>query len=82
MLTVSEIDVQSGQERVLSVIGRYPAEYSYGTYTGTPPVRGFSMRPDGRAFVTSLIRPRSDVWILSDRSGSGLSSLFTRPFAR
>jgi dipeptidyl aminopeptidase/acylaminoacyl peptidase len=58
------VSLRNGGETVLADMGQYPAGYSYGTVLGALPLRGFTMAPDGRSFITSVIRPKSDIWIL------------------
>jgi len=54
---LTSLDVASGRERVIAPdLGRSPP-------TSTP-LRGFSLAPDGRSFLTSLVRLRGDVWLL------------------
>jgi hypothetical protein len=43
--------------------GPYPSSYSYGSVLGALPYAG-SRWPDGRSFITSVIRPQSDIWII------------------
>jgi hypothetical protein len=58
------VSLRNGVETVLADMGRYPSSYSYGTVLGALPLRGFTMAPDGRSFITSVIRPKSDIWII------------------
>jgi eukaryotic-like serine/threonine-protein kinase len=58
------VSMRGGVETVLADMGRYPAGYSYGMVLGALPLRGFTMSPDGRSFITSVIRPKSDIWIV------------------
>ena len=54
---LTSLDVTSGQERVVSEdLGPTPP-------TSTP-LRGFSLAPDNKSFLTSIVRLRGDVWVL------------------
>jgi hypothetical protein len=53
-----------GTETVMADMGRYPAAFSYGVTVGSQPLRGFTMMTDGRGFLTSVIRPKSDIWLI------------------
>ena len=59
------VSLRNGVVTVLADMGRYPAGYSYGMVLGALPLRGFTMAPDGRSFITSIIRPKSDIWIIN-----------------
>jgi hypothetical protein len=45
------------------------------------PYRGFSMHPDGRSFLTSVLRTNGDIWLLQnfDRRPNLLARLLRRP---
>jgi len=51
-------------ETVVADLGPYPAAFSYGAAIGSLPLQGFALAADGRSFVTSIFRPRSDLWIM------------------
>jgi hypothetical protein len=54
-LVLGSVDIATGQERVKSTLGRVPL--------ASPPVRGFT-RMSNRSFATSIVRVRSDIWLL------------------
>ena len=58
-LSLVAVDVRNpGRTRVLKLLGPSPPANN--------PVRGLSLSPDGRTFVTSLLRLRGDLWRLAD----------------
>ena len=56
-LQLVAIDVASGGERILAKdLGPSPPS--------DDPLKGFSLAPDGKSFLTSILRLRGDVWLL------------------
>ena len=55
-LSVVGLDVQSGTMRVRADLGPSPPVNN--------PLRGFAVAADGRSIVTSVVRPRGDLWLL------------------
>jgi len=55
---------EEGAETVIADLGSYPAAFSYGAAIGSLPLQGFALASDGRSFVTSIFRPKSDLWIM------------------
>ena len=55
-LAVVRLDANDGQERVIADLGMSPPV--------NDPVRGVSLRSDGRAVATSMVQLRGDLWIL------------------
>jgi eukaryotic-like serine/threonine-protein kinase len=66
-LELVQLDPRTGAERVNADLGQATAGYSYGMILGALPLRGFAMAPDGKSFLTSVIRPTSDLWIMDRR---------------
>jgi Tol biopolymer transport system component len=64
-LEVATLDPNSGAESVRSELGSYPAAFGYGQTLQLDPVRGASISPDGKTFVTSMLQASSDLWLLS-----------------
>jgi Tol biopolymer transport system component len=58
------VSLRNNVETVIADMGRYPAAFSYGLETGSLPLRGFTMASDGRGFLTSVLRPKSDIWVM------------------
>jgi hypothetical protein len=51
-------------------LGAYPGEFTHGAIMGMPPYRGFSISDDGRSLLTSMLRVKSDVWLLQAQADS------------
>jgi len=66
-LELVQLDSDSGSERVLADLGRVPAAYSYAATLGAAPLRGFVLAADGKSFLTSVVRPTSDLWVMDRR---------------
>jgi hypothetical protein len=64
-LLVSSLNPGKGIERVLSDLGPLPASFHIGELQAEFPMRGFSLAPDGRSFLTSVYRHTGDIWIAS-----------------
>ncbi|HYO83897.1 MAG TPA: protein kinase [Bryobacteraceae bacterium] len=58
------VDVVNGAEQLLANLGDYPAEFALGQAIGLRPFRGWTVAPDGRGFVTSVLGVDSDLWLL------------------
>jgi eukaryotic-like serine/threonine-protein kinase len=68
-LQLTSFDVASGAEKVINAdLGPTPP-------TSTP-LRGFSLAPDGRSFLTSIVELRGDIWMLDGFDTPG--TLFAR----
>jgi len=74
-LQLVAFDVATGRETVLSKdLGAFPPI--------SDPLDGLSLAPDGRSLLTSIVRLRGDVWLLSGfepRRPSPLERLFSAP---
>ena len=65
-LIVGRIDLQTGRETRVVDLGAAPASVDFGERQGNFPYRGFSMHPDGKSFLTSVLRVKGDVWLLEN----------------
>jgi Periplasmic component of the Tol biopolymer transport system len=63
-LVFTSVEVDTGEERVLSDLGPYPAAFTYGAAIGALPYRGFSFGPGGKSILTSVIRTQGDIWMM------------------
>jgi Tol biopolymer transport system component len=63
-LVVAALNVATASERLIANIGPVPSSVRAGLVRAEFPVRGFSMAPDGKSFLTSLYRESSDIWML------------------
>jgi Tol biopolymer transport system component len=57
-LALVAVDVRAGTTRVLADLGPSPPANN--------PVKGLSVSPDGKTVVTSMLRLRGDLWLLTD----------------
>ena len=64
-LAIVGLDVRAGTSRILADLGPSPPVNN--------PLRGFGVAPDGRSIITSIVRPRGDLWLL-DGLGARLDS--------
>ena len=82
-LALSWIDVESGAETRISDLGAIPAAFGYGSMTGLTPVKGMSVAPDGKTVTVSMLRVRSDLWLLQGLSPgqAGMIGLLRRSAA-
>ena len=60
-----------GSYEILAAIGAggmgevpAPASMEYALYRGNFPVRGFSLNPDGKSFLTSVFRARTQIYLM------------------
>jgi Tol biopolymer transport system component len=65
-LIVGRIDLQTARETRVADLGTAPAAIDFGARQGNLPYRGFSMHPDGKSFLTSVLRVKGDVWLLEN----------------
>ena len=63
-LVLSRIDIPSGREEIKGDLGPLPAALDLANYMTFFPYRGFSLNPDGRSFLTSVLRVQGDIWLL------------------
>jgi roadblock/LC7 domain-containing protein len=63
-LILASIDIRTGAETTAGDLGVYPAALTFGDLLAMVPFRGYSLAPDGKSFVTSIIRARGDIWLL------------------
>jgi Tol biopolymer transport system component/predicted Ser/Thr protein kinase len=69
-LVLGRIELADGKELQVSDLGPAPAAFDYGNYIGKFPIRGFSLHPDGKSFLTSVAKGRSQIVLMRgfDRS--------------
>jgi hypothetical protein len=63
-LEMISLDPGSGAEQVIAALGDYSAEFEAGAALGLRPFRGWTLAPDGRGFITSVLGIDSDLWLL------------------
>jgi hypothetical protein len=65
-LALLSVEVASRKEKQVADLGRQPAAFEFANFDGSLPYRGFSLHPDGKSFLTSIYRLKSDIWLLED----------------
>jgi serine/threonine protein kinase len=69
-LLLFSIEIRTGHEKTVTDLGPAPiAAVPYQTGIG---VRGLSLAPDGKSFAASILRSKSDIWILEGFEAGGL----------
>jgi hypothetical protein len=59
-------EVYCAREDVVADLGPLPAALDLADFQGDFPYRGFSLRPDGKSFLTSVLTVKGDLWLLED----------------
>jgi Tol biopolymer transport system component len=65
-LIVGRIDGGSARETLVADLGPAPAVLDLAQYQSDFPYRGFSLRPDGKSFLTSALGIKGDIWLLEN----------------
>jgi hypothetical protein len=65
-LALGRVDIAGPREQTAADLGPLPGALDLADFQGDFPYRGFSMRPDGKSFLTSVLSIRGDVWLLKD----------------
>jgi hypothetical protein len=65
-LIVGGIDGGSARETLVADLGPAPAVLDLAQYQSDFPYRGFSLRPDGKSFLTSALGIKGDIWLLEN----------------
>src|SRR5262249_28780920 len=65
-LVLGQIEIADGRERAASDLGPLPAALDLADFQGDFPYRGFSMRADGKSFLTSVFTIKGDIWLMED----------------
>jgi len=79
-LVLGRVEIASEREQVAADLGPLPAAMDLADFQGDFPYRGFSMRPDGKSFLTSVLAIQGDIWLLEnfDRRIGWLDRLLRR----
>jgi eukaryotic-like serine/threonine-protein kinase len=65
-LVLGRVEIASAREQVAADLGPLPAALDLADLQGDFPYRGFSMSPDGKSFLTSVLSIKGDIWLLED----------------
>ena len=75
-LLLFSIEIGTGHEKTVTDLGPTPiVAVPYQTGIG---LRGLSLAPDGKSFAASILRAKSDIWILEGFDAGGLWAPFGR----
>ena len=69
-LILEKIDVATGKESRIADLGPIPPAFDLSENFNELPYRGFSMHPDGKSFLVSMLRARMQIYLMkqSDRT--------------
>jgi len=65
-LLLSKVDVATKKETPIGDLGRAPVEFDLSDVLNAFSYRGFSMHPDGKSFLTSVTRVRTQIYLMKD----------------
>jgi len=65
-LVLGRVEIAGEREQVAADLGPLPAALDLADFQGDFPYRGFSMRSDGKSFLTSVLSIKGDIWLLED----------------
>jgi len=63
---LQQVDVDSGRETRLADLGPVPVEMDLAEPFNEFPFRGFSLHPDGKSFLTSVLRVKTQIYLMKD----------------
>jgi hypothetical protein len=81
-LILGRIDIATAKETKIADLGQaQTAALDFGRANGQLPFRGFSMHPDGKSFLTSIYRVKSQIYLMEgfDRPSRLIDRLWPRP---
>ena len=61
-----KVDVATGADSQLGDLGSFPAAFDLSESMNTLNYRGFSLNPDGKSFLTSVYRMRTQIYLMKD----------------
>jgi Tol biopolymer transport system component len=65
-LWLMQVDIESRQERRIADLGPVPPEFDLADSINDFAYRGFSLHPDGKSFLTSVLRFRTQIYLMKD----------------
>jgi len=65
-LLLQQVDVDSRRETRLADLGPVPVEMDLAEPFNEFPFRGFSLHPDGKSFLTSVLRVKTQIYLMKD----------------
>jgi eukaryotic-like serine/threonine-protein kinase len=65
-LILARIDVANARETTIADLGPVPAAFDLAGPLNEFPYRGFSLNPDGKSFLTSILRVKTQIYLMPD----------------
>jgi hypothetical protein len=65
-IKLASINLASGQETQIADLGILPGAVDIGGTVGELPYRGFSLHPDGKSFLTSVLQAKMQIYLMKD----------------
>lgn len=65
-LVLGKIDVATGKESQIADLGPIPPAFDLADTFNEFPYRGFSLHPDGKRFLTSVLRAKMQIYLMKD----------------
>ena len=62
--TLGRIDVATSRETTIADLGPVPAAFDLADGLNEFSYRGFSLHPDGKSFLTSVLRVKTQIYLL------------------
>jgi hypothetical protein len=75
---LSSINLASLRETQISDLGVLPGAVDFGGIVGELPYRGFSLHPDGKSFLTSVLQAKMQIYLMKDFDRSARFADFWR----
>ena len=65
-LLLQSIDITTGRERVIADLGAVPGAFDLAESMNEFSFRGFSLNPDGKSFLTSVLKMSMQIYLMKD----------------
>ncbi len=65
-LILGRVEITGARDQVAADLGPMPGALDLADSQGDFPYRGFSMRSDGKSFLTSVLAIKGDIWLMED----------------
>ena len=77
-IKLASINLASGQETQIADLGVRLAVIDFGLIVNELPYRGFSLHPDGKSFLTSVLQAKMQIYLMKDFDRSARFADFWR----
>ena len=65
-LVLAKIDIATGKETKITDLGPIPPAFDLAQSFNEIPYRGFSLHPNGKSFLTSVLRAKMQIYLMND----------------